>query len=222
MTPRIFLVLKSGGEYTLKHVEAIARQLKEHGPAGYELHLLTDLPLSKVDKVVDVVHAMNHRWPGWWAKMELFRFEGSPTEPVLYLDLDSIVLGDLWPLLHEIVKAPGLTALADFYRPQNLGSGLMGWASDLKWMYEAFAKDVRGIMDRAGRHGDQAALQMLLGTKGEAYTRWQDKLPREIISYKVHVRGQGNPPPGSLVCCFHGKPRPWEVSDAWAKEWFGE
>jgi alpha-N-acetylglucosamine transferase len=41
---------------------------------------------------------LTHNWPGWWSKLELFRpgiFKGR----VLYIDLDSIIIGDLSPLV---------------------------------------------------------------------------------------------------------------------------
>nr|WP_145924153.1 hypothetical protein [Halomonas elongata] len=37
-----------------------------------------------------------HGWPGWWSKLELFRPHGGD---LLYLDLDTVVRGDLQPLI---------------------------------------------------------------------------------------------------------------------------
>ena len=55
------------------------------------------------------------------------------------------------------------------------------------------------------RWGDQGVLQSLIG----GATRWGP----EVRSYKQHCRA--GVPRGTKVVCFHGRPRPWQVKDAW-------
>jgi hypothetical protein len=52
--------------------------------------------------------------------------------------------------------------------------------------------------------------------------RWQDVLPGQVVSYKIHVQldpkkgkhiGNGLVPAGTRVVCFHGQPRPWAVPE---------
>lgn len=148
--------------------------------------------------------SLQHDWPGWWAKMEMFRLSG----PVLYMDLDTSVIGDLSPLLGA-VQCHDFIALRDFNpRMREMGSGLMGWSGDMSRLYRAFAEDPEAHMARcrtAKAWGDQGFIEPL--TVGR--THWQDILPGAVVSWKKHCAG--GVPSDARVICFHGKPRPWDV-----------
>ncbi len=147
---------------------------------------------------------LRHDWPGWWSKLELFSdlIDGD----LLYLDLDTTVLGDLSP--YDVSRT---TMLRDFYYPQRLGSGFMYIAqADKASVFDAFkadpAKHMRDNRTRE-RWGDQGFLQSVLGD----CQRWQD-VAGGIYSYKAHCsRGV---PDDARVICFHGKPRPWDVESS--------
>src|SRR5690606_16907466 len=76
MTP--VCVLRSGGGFGPEHVQWLAR----HGPG------LVGLPYVPVPGVGTI--ALQHDWPGWWAKMEAY----GPTidGDILLIDLDTVVL----------------------------------------------------------------------------------------------------------------------------------
>ena len=103
-------VLKSGGEYEVKHVMALRDQILSHSPdadivclsdVDFTLHFVRRVPLT-------------HGWPGWWSKLELFRPGALPVgERVLYLDLDTTIVGPIDDLL---ARPEPFLALADFYR----------------------------------------------------------------------------------------------------------
>lgn len=194
---RIALVLKAGGEFAPEHVQHLQAQIAEFAP-GVEIVTLSDVPVPG--------HRipLQYGYPGWWSKMELCRpdIKGD----LLYLDLDTVVCGPL----EDLLKVNRLTLLRDFYRdgirkPEGLGSGLMllpeadraeAWAA---WNPRLIQKyKAQGV-------GDQAFLESLGMEKA---ARWQDLLPGQVVSYKVHCRGNGVPA-GTRVVCYHGKPRPW-------------
>src|SRR5690606_1980673 len=65
---------------------------------------------------------LKYDWPGWWAKMELFRpdLDGG----LLFFDLDTIIAGSC----EEIAAVRRLTFLQHFYRTSDrrrIGSGMM-------------------------------------------------------------------------------------------------
>lgn len=188
--PRIVTVFRSGGEYRQEHVDRLRAQCAEHAP-GVEFLCLDDA-------------ALEHDWPGWWAKMEIYRLSG----PVLYMDLDTSVIGDLAPLL-DAVDRHEFIALRDFNpKHREMGSGLMGWSGDLSRIYDAFCADPAAHMARCNTSrawGDQGFVEPL--TTGRAH--WQDILPGAVVSWKKHCAG--GVPADARVICFHGKPRPWEV-----------
>lgn len=188
----ILTVLRSGGEYHPEHVERLRDQCTAFSDARF--HCLSDVSVpGRIE--------MRHDWPGWWAKMEMFRLPG----PWLYMDLDTTVRGDLDPLL---TPRPFI-ALRDFYYGGvNLGSGLMAWDGCMMGLYLAFARNpaVRADYTRRGKLGDQGFIQ----DHGPTPRFWQDVMPGSVVSWKVDCR-RGIPGTARVVC-FHGRPRPWEVA----------
>lgn len=201
---RRICVLRSGGEFRREHVQWLAGQVPG-------LQCLSDVWVRDAPAITQ-----RHSWPGWWAKMELFRPDLAGD--LLYLDLDTVVLGDLEPL---IAAAGGRTTLlSDFYRPAQPASGLMFIAErDKARVWEHWQRDPAGHMARARTTacwGDQGILRQALG---DGVQRWQDVAPGQVVSYKVHCRKHRRPPPGARVVCFHGNPRPWAANDDWIPTW---
>lgn len=87
MEKRVLTVLRSGGEYGPEHVQAIQRQLAKWAP-GASLLCLSDVEVPGVETM-----PLLRKWPGWWAKIELFR--SHLPEDFLYTDLDNVLLGPL-------------------------------------------------------------------------------------------------------------------------------
>ena len=189
---RVCLVLRSGGDYRLEHVDRLRKQVERH-LTSVEWLLLTDVGIGE---------PLRHLWPGWWSKMEMFRpdIQGD----LLFMDLDSAVVGDL----SDMANVGRLTLMRDVYRPKGLQSSVMYlpeadraavWA---KWI-AAPAKWMR----RFAKGGDQAFLETLWLWAAD---RWQDVLPGQVVSFKVDVRDRGVPLDARFVA-FHGRPRPWEA-----------
>lgn len=179
---RILTVLKRGGEYTDEHVDRLRAMCD-----GYSFEAICD-------------EDMLHGFPGWWAKLEVFRFKG----PILYMDLDTSITGPLDDLL-AAAEQHDFIALRDFYRPTQMGSGLMAWSGDISYVYHEFLLNPEGHMKRCRTPkcwGDQGFIDGVVRRK----TYWQDILPGQVVSYKKHgITNDAN------VVCFHGKPRPWDI-----------
>ncbi|MCK0153862.1 hypothetical protein MWU49_09115 [Alcanivorax sp. S6407] len=187
-------VLKSGGEFTPRHVQWLARQVPG-------LVCLSDVPVPGVPVV-----PLQHGWSGWWSKMNLF--SSAIPGDLLYLDLDTVVIGDLATL-----EGVGETTLLDdFYKPGLLASGLMYIREEDKaQVWDAWLEDPEGHQARCQtreRWGDQGFLQDVLPAQ-----TWQQALPGKVVSYKVHCQKQI--PHGARVVCFHGNPRPWAAKQSW-------
>jgi hypothetical protein len=183
-------VLRSGGDFGPEHVRWLARQVPG-------LVCLTDTPVEGVECV-----ALEHDWPGWWAKMEMFG--PSLQGDVLMIDLDTVV--------RELPAQPACTTvLRDFTQPDIIGSGFMYvTAHDRARVWEAWLADPAAHMaanQRWPKWGDQGFLMDHLADAA----RWQDSEP--VYSFKVHC--QRGVPRDAKVVCFHGKPRPWASDAAW-------
>jgi hypothetical protein len=182
-------VLRSGGDFRPEHVQWLARQIPG-------LVCLADVPVAGVATL-----PLRYDWPGWWSKLEMFG--PSLAGDVLMMDLDTVVL--------SLPAEPGeTTVLRDFTKPDLMGSGFMYvTAADRARVWAEWLRDPPGHMAdcrKWPKWGDQGFLQDLIGDAA----KWGD----EVRSYKVHVRDRGLPV-GMSVCCFHGRPRPWDIDEAW-------
>jgi hypothetical protein len=204
-------VLKSGGIYTPEWVDRLQRGVSEYLKATHRFVCLSDVdvPCERVP--------LEHDWPGWWAKMELYSLPG----PVLYFDLDVAILGSLAAFLTVETKAfdqrsfgawPGLTAIRDFYRPDrefNTSVMLIEGRGDL---YDAFLRQSAQIMN--AWRGDQ---EWLSSVAPDTHV-WPNGL---VQSFKKHGRtkfGYALAPTAPVVV-FHGKPK---MPDApgWPQEYW--
>jgi hypothetical protein len=194
-------VLKSGGDYKPSHVLALRDGVARNLTLPHSFVCLSDMKVSC--ETIPLLRG----WPGWFSKLELFRpgiFEG----PVVYWDLDTIIVGSLDP----IALGHKFTVLENFWRPDRIGSGMMAWDCDLSKIYTDFL----GNPDRfislyrtPEKWGDQAFIKDHTPVRPEL---WQRKFPGKVVSYKIHCRDKGRVPDGASVICHHGQPRPWHVT----------
>lgn len=193
-------VLRSGGAYDATWVDRLKSGVTRYLPISHRFVCLSDVdvPCERMP--------LKHDWPGWWSKLEIFRLDG----PVLYLDLDTAIVGGLSDIAAQAMR-PEFTALRDFYSESWVGSGLMAWNVDMKHLSATFAADPNGYIAHYRTRGDQAFIM----DHAKNITRWQDRLPGQIVSYKAHVRarqnaregGDGNIPSNARVVCLHGMPK---------------
>jgi len=148
-------------------------------------------------------------WPGWWAKLLLFKYSSGLC---LYLDLDTVVTGSL----DELFSVP-------LSMPRNWGqsghggcqSSVMSWAKNYPQLYETFNVDELEAPARGncgayrGLWGDQEYITELFGEPGTGTVAEMTG----IYSYKYHCRQAL--PDDARVVCFHGEPKPGQVSEQW-------
>lgn len=188
-------VLKSGGIYDATWVARLRDGVKRHLPLEHRFVCLSDVdvPCERIPLLFD--------WPGWWAKIELFRLKG----PVLYFDLDTATVGDLIEIAAHAMTAR-FAMLRDFYAPTHCGSGVMCWNGAYpNFVFERFAAFPEEMMNlQRSRMGDQAFIEEVVLAQ-DRIACWQDIVPGQIVSYKVHCRN--GVPPNARVVCLHGKPK---------------
>lgn len=185
----IACVLKSGGIYDPTWVERLRAGVAQNLPVTHRFVCLSDVevPCERI--------ALTQGWPGWWSKIELFRaglFKGR----VLFLDLDVLVTGDLWPLLN----GSGFRICKDWWLA-GFNSSVMAWDAGDTEIFERFNPE---IMSRL--HGDQDWI-------GECRPDAQIFDPELVVSYKAHCQ-RGLPHNARVVCC-HGRPKPNKIMDEW-------
>ncbi len=176
-------------------------QCQQFAP-GIEFVCISDDPL------VPGYVKMEHEWPKWWPKMEIFKIQG----PVLYLDLDTIIVSDLKSILDSITQYEFI-AIRDFYKDhklqRTLQSCIMFWNGDMKYLYDEFLKDPEKNMAECTTSrwwGDQGFIEKTIKNN---VVYWQDIAPNKLVSWKVHCKN--GVPKNAAIIAFHGKPKPWEV-----------
>lgn len=195
MSLRLATVLKSGPEFKPQHVIDLVEGALKFNPR-LDIVCLTDCEINhSAIKTIPLLHG----WRGWWSKLELFR-PGLLEGPTLYLDLDTVVIGELR------LQSDRFTMLRDVYQRGSFGSGVMGWHQPPAYLYERFAANpkhyMRSFITRS-RWGDQGFIKRFL-------KEIPDTFGPSFRSYKVHCRQ--HVPPDTNVIYFHGKPRPWQVT----------
>lgn len=177
----VLAVLRSGGWCGPEHAQRLAKDLGTR--ANRRLTLITDMDVTGVDCI-----PLKHGWAKWWSKLEICRpdIHGD----VLYLDLDTMVFGDIEPLM---VGRDAM--LGDFYRPK-LESGVMYLtAASRKRIWERFTQDPAGSIRRYVQDG-----KFFAECLDAADLR---KLVPGLHSHKVHGKRDD-----TRLLIFHGEPRP--------------
>lgn len=200
MTTTIVCVLRSGGPvYTPEWVWALKRGLRRH-LTDYEFRVFSDLGCFGQWGT-----RLAHDFPGWWSKLCLFA-PGLFPGRVLYLDLDTLPVGDLGELAGYSGR---LAMLADFGSPQKIASGVMAWGGDeAAPIYEAFRRQERRWLQHPGQRMDLFLREVC------DPVRLQDHFPGQLVSFKRHARS--GIPVGARLVSFHGRPR---VTELPAKHW---
>lgn len=195
-------VLRSGGRYHPEWVYRLQRGVARHLNLSHQFVCLSDVPLTCSWIPLDT------DWPGWWAKLEVFRLRGK----VLYLDLDTVVVGSL----DEICGADHKFTMAhEYYRPQFACSTAMAWDGDYSWIAREFARqDSQALRDHYDhwtpddRIGDQAFIEDCLNGAGHKIDIFRDRFgERSVASYKVHCQKDGLDGTEAVVA-FHGSLKP--------------
>jgi hypothetical protein len=208
--PLTVACLKWGRKYGVDYVNILHQAVRRHLTVPHRFVCLTDDPRGIACEILPLPAGL----PTWWGKLALFAHPVPGR--ILYFDLDTVITGGI----DDFAGYAGpFCLIKPFYRDWGFASGVMSIGPDFgREVWERFARDPRAAIERCRReadppwnHGDQRWLEL---TVPRAHY-WQEVLPEQLVSYKVHC-GRGLPP-GARVVCFHGKPDPHEVADPWVK-----
>lgn len=209
----VICVLRSGGIYDASWVQKLRDGVARNLTVDHRFVCLSDAPVPCERE------PLMFDWPGWWAKLELFR-PGIITEPTLYLDLDTLIVANI----DALANIPNdFSMLRNFGRTSYIGSGVMWFRERAPGgVYDRFLEDPRGVMDRyavdtaKGAHfGDQAHIYDAVGDA--QIGRLQDAAPGLIHCYP-HTFDGDVVPEGCGLVCFKGKVKPpAALHHAWAE-----
>lgn len=213
----VLCVLKSGGVYDAEWVGKLHRAVTRNLSVPHQFWCLSDVPVPSPRIPLE------HNWPGWWSKVELFR-PGVYSGPTVYLDLDTVIVRNI-DALASLRCEFGM--LRGFGRKYYVGSGVMFFSKPRTDIYDAFLRAPDELMSRyeanpnnehgAGNahRGDQAFIYDTVGNK--AIARLTDEVPGLIECYPKTV--EEKLPRSCGVVCFKGKTKPpAAMQHAWCAE----
>lgn len=206
----VLCVLRSGSGYNAQSVSRLARAVSRHLTVPHTFKCLSDTDVD-CERI-----ALEHDWPKWWAKIELFR-PGVVNGPTLYLDLDTVIVGSIDALAwfpHDFAIMRNLN------QPWMPGSAVMWFGEKAPAVvYDRFRENPQHYMAQYSDTtqgcylGDQAFIWDCMDRRVKYLT---DSCRGLIRSYKRHC--MAGVPEGCSVVAFGGDKKPWNVPDPWVKE----
>jgi len=204
-----------GDKYAPKYIDRLLASVERNLPddLDFQLYCVTD-SATDIPGVVTLRAERGKSWPIWWHKMNLFDAAIMPHGPTLYIDLDSVIVSSLEPLIRSKSDKPMI--IVENFSPNKRhclhnSSAMLYDVGDprIQAMFESFVADASVTMSKL--HGDQCAVWRLLREDIANFER------KYVVSYKYHCRNKRLPADACAVI-FHGKPDPHEVADAWVTD----
>jgi len=175
-------VLRVGGKtYNETWVRRLHANVSKHLTIPYRFVCLTNL--KKINDIETI--ELTEGFPGWWSKIELFKPKQF-TGPVLYMDLDLMVCGNIDKLADSKNEMVMLRDCPVFRHVAN--SGLMYWNGSDPIYQNIFndfsAHPFKTMMKYSGvngvtMYGDQGFIEKSIINYGKNIQKWQDILPSE-------------------------------------------
>lgn len=206
MTEKLNIVcLKWGTLYGPEYVNRLYRGVYQNLNQSFEFHCFTDNTSGIIPDVI--THPLQYKnLSGWWNKLYLFSNKIPLDGRILFIDLDTLITGPLDDIVNQqddfIVLRDFFTGIArSVVGNDNVGSGLMLFnAKKHSHIWESFIANPEQAIAQCRPHGDQRWIQL----HQEQRTYWQDIIPGQVVSFKVHCR-EGLPHNARIVC-YHGIP----------------
>lgn len=188
---KIYTIFKDGGDFKKEHVANMKNMCFNN---------LNGLPFFCITRdwvFANKVKPLND-FPGYWSKIELFRFQG----PLIYFDLDIIIQKNILDIFDKIDNSNFISLKDPNYNEFN--SSIMMWNVDLSFIYKRFIENPKKYIGMF--KGDQDFITDCVRNSKIKHSYLQDFY--KALSFKSDIKNSDDLQ--SPIIYFHGKPRPWE------------
>lgn len=245
-SPKEVFTHRGGGSYSYTDVELIAFHLHKQCP-DVEVICLWDKVKQPINLVNVKVIPMQNNWPKWWSKMNIFSPEMEQYKPFLFVDLDTLMIGDLTGILppaeEHINKFITLGQFTEDrkLKPMNnvdtaLYSGIMWIPANNEKITQIWNKWLSNPEEwmKSCKSGDQEFIQTTVGRPDVWWQQITNKIgsfkPREgerISSMEGNVRWTENIRKNIdhfSVICLHGLPKMFAAAQhrSWVSQYVNE
>jgi len=222
--------MRWGAAFPADYVRVLYHGVKRNLSREFDFVCLSDdaKPVCDGVRVVPIppVHVPKEKWAeGFWPKLTVFKPGLLPAgRPVLFLDLDVLILRALDPVLDRLEQRRGLHMLREwnpglwnllprFLRPDRGGqSSLFAfYPEEQVSIYEKFAReDAAGVFST---HIDQLFISRNANRLSYLPHHWAASFRRHCVHYyplNLLFKRIGKPR-RALVVVFHGRPKPADL-----------
>jgi len=217
MTGLIIACVRTGTRYSFDYVTKLRNMVARHLKRPYTMVCLTDQPERCSDVAFVDISAM--KLDGWWAKMALFEPQWRYQSKVIYLDLDTVIIGELWRLAAvqgEFAICENFTRLiTNPNYPCRYNSSVMviGYGMG-NFIWHGFERRRDLLLMTHARYGDQACIEELYPSAPFL----QSLLPKGFFCNYRQLTN--HPPKQAAVINFGGSHKPDNCPIPWVqKEW---
>lgn len=217
MSDLIVACVRTGDAYPFHYVTKLISMVGRHLKLPHSFVCLTD-QAQRCDGAT-FVDVREIGLPGWWAKMVLFEPTWRQRSQIIYIDLDTVIVGDLSPL----VGVPGEFAICESFTrlAGNTGypcrfnsSVMMIGGGQCAFVWERFERQRGRLMEKHQPYGDQAAIEELYPDA----LLLQRFVPKGFFLNYRHLTMI--PPKGAAMVNFGGTHKPHNCPIPWVqREW---
>lgn len=191
-----------GNKFSLDYVHNLKAAIERNTTIPHKFVCFSDRSIPGVDTKL-----LRPGYEGWWNKMQLFDPANKAGDRMVYLDLDTIITGNVDWLLEDRSWFMGIEDVGAVNKHQphlknRLQTGVMAWEFDpVSFLWNEFVLGFDRIIDSF--RGDGEYLSSVINPYQRALL--QHKYPGKLKSYKYDVY-PNRPEEDVSIVCFHGRP----------------
>lgn len=210
----------TGTKYPIEYVEKLRSMVARHLHVDHRFVCLVDKPAARFNRKGIEFWSLPRPLEGWWAKMTLFNPGYLWRDNVtIYLDLDTVILGNLTPLVY-VAEQRDFAICANFTRrsgntswPCAYGSCVMTLAPGFgAHIWEPFWAERELVMRDFARGGDQRAIEHF----HPGAPLLQDLLPDGYFIGRREFTDSR--PDKAAIAVFAGNEKPHNSPHDWVRE----
>jgi hypothetical protein len=223
LRPTVVLVLRSGGDFSFRDVELIARHIngKWRSETRPRIICLWDKATMSYDLGNIEIIPLTNNYKGTWSRMQLYAPEMEQYRPFLYVDLDTAIIKSLENIFALIKEPDKFIVLEDFWQKGQLATGLVWFPANsekIKKVWEEWNKSVQAQGFRMDAFLRRCITPDLYWQ--QLTTTIYDFKPKQMVVLK-------EVPEDANLICFHGKPRIFQAAEAslslaWVRNYVGQ
>lgn len=228
---RVVLCMKWGPLYPPAYVNVLYNAVQAHLPLSHRFVCLTDdgqglQPEIEVLPIPDLGVPEYSWFHGAWPKIAVFAQDlHGLTGECLFIDLDSVIVGDLSPFFNQHARLTGLDGGDNWWPGASghdpmLGTGVFAFRlGDLGHITDQFLIDQQALI--RDHELEQAYVHAAVPDVEFWPAQW-------VISFKRHlrqpllmdrIRAPKQPPDNARIVAFHGDPRPIDLTGSKTHKW---